>query len=94
MDFIKSSDAVFFGGAVVIIFGVIWFIYDEIKEDENVLTEILWEEHKEFIIVSILIMILGVFIWRIIYLLILNHLDFFKNQYLQTLSTIQKIING
>jgi len=94
MDFIKSSEAVFYAGTFIIIFATLWFIYDEIKEDEGILTEIVWEEHKELIIFSFIIMLLGIFIWRVIYLLIINNLDFFKNQYFQTLKTIQKLING
>jgi len=94
MDFIKSSEIIFYGGVFIIIFAGVWFVYDEIKEDEGVLTEILWEEHKGFIIFSIAIIILGILIWRVIYLIILTNLDFFKNQYFQTLKTIQEVISG
>jgi len=94
MDFIKSSEAVFYAGTFIIIFATLWFIYDEIKEDEGILTKIVWEEHKGFIIFSFIIMLLGILIWRIIFLLIINNLDFFKQQYSQTLKTIQDIING
>jgi len=94
MDFILKSEAIFYAGAIVIIFGAIWFIYDEIKEDEGVYTEILWEEHKGIIIVSLIFVVLALFIWRELYLFIVNHLDFLKKQYLQTLKTIQSVING
>jgi len=94
MDFILKSEAIFYTGAFIIIFGAIWFIYDEIKEDEGVYTEILWEEHKGIIIVSLIFVVLGLFIWRELYLFIINHLDFLKKQSLQTLKTIQSVING
>jgi len=94
MDFTKSSEAVFYAGAFIILFATLWFVYDEIKEDEGILTEVLWEENKNFIIISIIIMVAAIFIWRVIYLFILDHLEFFKSQYHQTIQTIQKIING
>jgi len=94
MDFILKSEAVFYAGAIIIIFGIIWFIYDEIKEDEGVYTEILWKEHKGVIIITLIFLILGIFIWRELYLFIINHIDFFKKQNIQTLKTIQSAING
>ena len=93
MDFMKN-DIIFYSGAIIIIFGFGWFVYDEIKEDEGVLTEILWEENKGFIIISIILMVMAIIIWREIYLFILNHIEFFKKQYINQIKTIQKIING
>ena len=93
MDFMRN-DALFFAGAVIIIFGFSWFVYDEIKEDEGLLTEILWEENKGFIIISIILMVIAIIIWREIYLFIINHIEFFKKQYINYIKTIQKIING
>ena len=94
MDFIKSSEAIFYAGAIIIIFGFSWFVFDEIKEDEGVYTEILWEENKRFIIVSIILMVIAIILWRELYVFIIDHLEFIKNQYNQTIKSIEKIING
>jgi len=94
MAFINSSSIIFYFGAIIIILIGIWFIYDEIKEDDEVYTEILWEEKKDFIIVSIIFIVIGIFIWGIVYLFITNHIEYFKQQYSQIINTIQKLING
>ena len=94
MDFLKSSEAVFYAGAIIIIFGFAWFVFDEIKEDEGLYTEILWEENKGLIVFSIILMVIGIFVWREIYLFILEHIEFLHKQYIQTIKTIKEITNG
>ena len=94
MDFIQSSEAVFYAGAFIIIFGFSWFVYDEIKEDEGIYTEILWEENKGLIVGSIILMVVAIILWRELYVFIIDHIEFIKNQYNQTIKSIEKIING
>jgi len=94
MDFIKNSEIVFYLGDFIIILGVILFIYDEIKEDEGIYTEITLQEHKGFIIFAVVILVIGLWIWREIYMFIFDNIIFFKKNFFQTMDTIEKIING
>ena len=89
------NENIFYFGVVIIILIFIFFIYSTIKADEVPIDyEINLNEHKKLIILSIILLIGAIIVWRIVFLTIFYGSVAFYYKYTDTMLQIQKILNG
>ena len=89
------NEIIFYFGIVIIILIFIFFIYSTIKNDEiPIEEEINLDKHKNFIILSIILLIGAIIVWRIVFLTIFYGSVAFYYKYTDTMLQIQKILNG
>lgn len=88
-----SDKIIFYIGTLIIILIFIFFVYSVIKNDETIAEDRFnLNEHKIFIILSIILLIGAIIAWRILFLTIFYGSVSFKHN--QNTIQIQKILNG
>ena len=89
-----NNAIIFYLGTLIIILIFISFVYSVIKNDETIAEDRFnLNEHKKFIILSIILLIGAIIAWRILFLTIFYGSVSFENNTQQILQ-IQNTING
>ena len=89
-----NNEIVFYFGIAIIILFFGFFVYFTIKNDEISITdEIDLNEHKKFIIISILLLIGAIIVWRIVFLIFYDSINFYYKE-IKSIFQIQKMLNG
>ena len=89
------NEIIFYFGIIIIILVFNFFIYSTIKNDEiTIETDLNLNEHKKFIIISIILLIGAIVVWRIVFLTIFYGSASFYYKYTETMLQIKKILNG
>ncbi|MEO1924108.1 MAG: hypothetical protein ABGX25_06320 [Nautiliaceae bacterium] len=80
------DDIIFFFGSLIIIAAFIWIVYLKFKDVEV----IDFKEHKWYIIISTTLMLLSIYMWRIMYLIMINNF----NNAMSTQKILETLSNG
>ncbi|WP_456471229.1 hypothetical protein [Caminibacter sp.] len=80
------DDIIFFFGSLIIIAAFIWIVYLKFKDVEV----IDFKEHKWYIIISTTLMLLAIYMWRVMYLIMINNF----NNAMSTQKILETLSNG
>ena len=80
------DDIIFFFGSLIITAAFIWIVYLKFKDVEV----IDFKEHKWYIIISTTLMLLAIYMWRVMYLIMINNF----NNAMSTQKILETLSNG